>query len=379
MKSAVFLLITLFPLGALTSAAVDQSDALPEPAEHVAKLTIELMGADTALYAKKLAQIDAALQSAARENDRRLVVEFWAIADPAAALRYVENSSLRPRAKQALMESLVRGWTRSSPEHAWQWSRQQPRLDQLDLLRVALETAASAAPDKGFAWLQSLAAQAPQPPPDFQDHAFSFFIKLCEAGDYATVRRLIDQLPPGELREQLLFSTTERMARYALEDSASWSLSRAAQPDAYSAQAAVSLEKVRRNFDEAFTWVLAIDDAAVRPQLVRTIAGEAIAREPTPANAEKILAKLSGERERHGAYAALASTADLVRSSPALVIDNAWKIAALQDRRMALVRGYSAWYEADQEAALRHLARSSEGRDEDRKVIERFLKQPDES
>jgi hypothetical protein len=375
-KPTARLLIFLFAASALHASS--HQVILPDRTEHLAKLTLELLEVDAKAFAKKIAEIDGAPPNAAREEERRLIVEFWAIADHTAALGYVENSHLRLRAKQALLDAFVRGWTRSAPEEAWAWSMRQPSRDQLDLPRAALETVATTEPDRGFAWLLSFATESPQRA-DLADHTFIFFFKICETGDYATVRRLIDQWPAGDLREQLLFSITERMARYTLEDTARWSMARSRQPDAYYPQAAVALEKVQHDFDEAFAWVLAIEAAEIRPKLVRTIAGAVTSREPTLESAKRILAKLQKESERQGAYAAFATTPDLVLLSPASILDDAWKISAQQDRRLSLVRGYSTWYAADKEAALHHLARASQGREEDRKIIERFLKQPDES
>ncbi len=362
-----------------SDALAAETEVLPERAEHLARLTIELIEGDSAARAKKVTEIDAAPQCGAREDERRLAVEFWAISDAAAALQYVQRSSQPLRTKQGLLEAVTRGWTRSSPEDAWSWSVQQPIGDQLDLPRAALETVATTEADKGFAWLKSRAtAQPPRSDSDFSEHAFAFFTKLCDIGDYAAVRRLIDQLPAGDLRERLLFFSTERMARYALADAAAWALARAAQPDAYFPQAAVALEKVRRDFDEAFAWVLAIENPANRAQLARTIAGDVVAREPTVASTERILAKLSADPERQAAYAAFATTSELVQASPVLIMDYAWTIAATQDRRMALIRGYSYWHAVDKDAALSHLARAARGHENDRKVIERFLSQPDE-
>lgn len=350
------------------------AEPLPSRADRLASLVGELLPADRAATERLVRGIAAQPPRSARHEDLQLAIEFWAMHDPKAALQYAESQTLTTPSKHGLLEAIARGWTRMAPHDAWTWAVGHSTRDTLDLPRHVLVAAAETAPEQGLAFLQTKATtQPPRNEFDYNEHAFAFFYRLVDLGDYETARRLIDEMPAEDLRAQLLYFCSARMARFALEETAMWSLSRREKPDAFYAQAAVAIQKCQLDPDHAFAWVLAVEDDAVRPKLVGSIAADWIEREPKLETARRILAMLEAEPERQAAYTAFAQTPDLVQASPVPVMDWAWKIEAMEARRMSLIRGYSAWHALDGAAARAHLEKAGQVRPNEQRVVTRFL------
>ena len=348
--------------------------------QRLATLTHELAGIDANTMAQWIARIDRSPPCAARDDDRSLVVEFWAAADAKTALAYVESFDTTVRQKLALKASLVRGWTRANPDAAIAWSEKQPLRSELDLTEVAMETLAEINPDQGMRWLRQFAGRPAGDEQDsvYSERAFSFFKKLIDLGDYETCRRAVEDYPTGEVRNQLLFFVADRMAAFVPTDTARWAASRIGQADALYPLAAVVAQKSRRNVVEALNWVLALEDTQLRAKLVRIAAGEAIDREPTLPVVEKILSRLKTPAERDAAYAAFASSEELVRLAPRQIMDWAMAIASDEERRAAIVSGYSLWYGFAAEEAMRHLRGARQLSAADRAAVENYLELPAE-
>lgn len=323
-----------------------------------------------------IARIDRSPACAARDDDRRLAVEFWAQSDPSAALAYVASYPTTPHDRLVLQEAVARGWTRAAPDAALHWSEEQPFAGDVDLTKAVLETLAETAPPLG---MHSLRQAFSTPGADragdsrHSEQAFAFLRRLIDLGDYAECRRLVEDFPAGETKNQLLYFVADRMAEFAPTGTAEWARSRSARADAFYPLAAIAAGKAAQDIATALDWVLATEDATLRAKLVRVAAGTAVDHQPSLSLVEKILARLPAAPERHAAYAAFAASEDLVRLSPRQIVDWAAEIATNDERRLALVQAYAHWHDFDAENATRHLAATDRLRPADRAAVETFL------
>jgi hypothetical protein len=352
--------------------------ALPDKSRRMAALAPELANADAKGCKQWLERIDALPRCAARDDDRLAAVEFWAASEPKAAIAYVESFDTNVRRKLELKEAAARGWARSDPAAALAWSEQQPFRHELDLARTVYETLSETAPEKGMQWLCRAAKAGPNAATPGEDsfhseQVFSFFRRLTEIGDYSACRRLVEDYPAGEMKNQLLFFAADQMSSFSPAETGTWAKARSGQPDAFYPLAAVTAFQARKDIAASLDWLMTIKDHALRAKLVRVAAGEAADRAPSLALMEKILAGLKVASDRHAAYAAFAASQDLVRLAPRKIMDGVSEIEPGLERRAALVRGYAHWHESDAESALRHLRASPNITSSERSAVENYL------
>lgn len=346
-----------------------------------AQLVLALIDAKPDMYREWVRLIDAEPPCAARDHDRRVVVEYWASLEQKAVMDYVQGKALATRRQNALWEAVVRGWTRQAPRVAWSWSRQQLTIDDFDFSRAVVEVLAETAPAEGLSLLVDDARRANAVQDESSEHAervFAFFRGLIETGDHATGRRLVDDYPPGQVRNRLLFFVAERMGEYDLPATTAWAQGRVGQADAFYALAAVGIHHGDRDVSAALDWLATLKDPALRARIARVVTGAAIDRDASLKTADMILAKLKAPAERQAAFASFARSNPLVKSDPRRILDWAGEIESVEERMPALMRGYGAWFEFDRSSALGHLGAAPRLTPSEKSTIEKFLKSAEE-
>ncbi len=353
--------------------------ALTDRSDRLARLTEILAGADRETCAAWAGLVDRQPPCGAREEDRQRILEYWAAADPQAALAHVESLAIGLRFKAAAYESVARGWTWHSPDEAWRWSRAAVSLEQSDLPKAVLEAVAEKSPSTGLRWLnEGIEAAAKtsraRETSAAAEHAFAFFYRLVDLENATAYREMIENYPEGAVREHLLFAVTERYAADEPEAAAAWALGRRDKPDAFYALAGVASQKSQRDPYAALDWVLAMKPDDVRRKLVNLVAAETVQKDPSLACIDRLLAKVSRPEDREAAYTAFAQTEELIKVAPDRLLMWAWEISDREWRRVSLVRGYAHWTAFDPAAAARHLAENGEKSPEDRRAVQNYLK-----